>query len=78
MSAIRRIPLDYFGFRGRAVKEAGRSISMIAQYFLKNEDGEEKEVGLEEFCRAERLAGFWPKVSSDHPDFMRIPATAGF
>ena len=38
----------------------------------------EKEVSLEEFCRAERAAGFRPKMSSDDPRYMTTPATGGF
>ena len=38
----------------------------------------EKEVTIEEFCKAERSAGFRPKLSSDHPDYMTTPATGGF
>jgi len=38
----------------------------------------EKEVSLEEYCRAERNAGFKPKMSSDNPKYMTTPATGGF
>ena len=38
----------------------------------------EKEVSLKEYCKAERSAGFQPKMSSDHPDYMTTPATGGF
>ena len=38
----------------------------------------EKEVTLEEFCRAERAAGFRPRMSSDDPRYMTTPATGGF
>ena len=38
----------------------------------------EREVSLEEFCRAERAAGFRPKMSSDNPHYMTTPATSGF
>jgi hypothetical protein len=38
----------------------------------------EREVPLEEYCKAERQAGFRPKLSSDHPNYMTTPATGGF
>lgn len=38
----------------------------------------EKEVSLEEFCRAECAAGFRPKMPSDDPRYMTTPATGGF
>jgi len=38
----------------------------------------EREVSLEEFCNAERQAGFRPKLSSDNPQYMTTPATGGF
>jgi hypothetical protein len=38
----------------------------------------EKEVSLEEFCKAERAAGFQPKMTSDNPLYMFTPATGGF
>lgn len=38
----------------------------------------EKEVSKEEFIRAERNAGFRPKLCFDHPDYMTTFATAGF
>lgn len=38
----------------------------------------EREVSLEEFCKAERQAGFRPKMSSDNPLYMTTPATGGF
>lgn len=38
----------------------------------------EQEVSLEEFCRAERAAGFFPKMPSDDPSYMTTPATGGF
>ena len=47
------------------------------KYYLKIFD-EEKEVTLEEYCKAERNAGFRPKLSSDHPDYNTTPATGGF
>ena len=51
------------------------------RYFLSVElAGEriEKEVSLEEYCKAERAAGFRPKCSSDEPQYWTTPATAGF
>jgi hypothetical protein len=38
----------------------------------------EKEVTKQEFIRAERNAGFRPKLASDHPDYMNTCATGGF
>ena len=38
----------------------------------------EREVTLEEFCRAERTAGFRPKICSGDPAYMTTPATGGF
>jgi hypothetical protein len=38
----------------------------------------EREVTLEEFCKAERAAGFRPKLSSDHARYMTTLATGGF
>lgn len=38
----------------------------------------EKEVTVEEYCRAERNAGFRPKLPTDHPKYMVTPATGGF
>jgi hypothetical protein len=51
------------------------------KYYLEVELGGqkiEKEVTLKEYCSAERSAGFRPKMSSDHPDYMTTPATGGF
>lgn len=49
------------------------------KYYLSAKLGsEEREVSLEEYCQAERNAGFRPKMSSDHPDYMKTPATGGF
>lgn len=51
------------------------------KYFLSaNIAGEEieREVSLEEYCKAERSAGFRPKMCSTHPNYMRTPATGGF
>lgn len=38
----------------------------------------EREVSLEEFCKAERAAGFRPKLWSGDPAYMTTPATGGF
>lgn len=38
----------------------------------------EREVTLEEFCKAERAAGFRPKLWSGDPAYMTTPATSGF
>lgn len=38
----------------------------------------EREVSVEEFCRAERQAGFYPKGAANAPRFMTTPATGGF
>ena len=38
----------------------------------------EREVTVEEFCRAERQAGFHPKMSFSDPHYMTTPATGGF
>lgn len=51
------------------------------RYFLSaNIAGEtiEREVTLEEFCKAERAAGFRPKLWSGDPAYMTTPATGGF
>lgn len=51
------------------------------QYFLScTLAGEviEREVSVEEFCKAERAAGFRPKLWSGDPAYMTTPATAGF
>lgn len=37
-----------------------------------------REVSLEEFCKAERAAGFRPKLSSCDLNYMTTPATGGF
>ncbi len=38
----------------------------------------EREVTLEEFCKAERAAGFRPKLPSSDPRYMTTLATGGF
>lgn len=51
------------------------------RYFLSAKLGSEtveREVTLEEFCRAERASGFRPKMSSSDPRYMTTPATGGF
>ena len=52
----------------------------MTKYFLQSKipGSEAVEVSLEEYCRGERSAGFRPKLSSDHPDYMTTPATGGF
>lgn len=54
---------------------------MTDKYFLSAKLGAEtveREVSLTEYCKAERQAGFRPKLSSDHPSYMLTPATGGF
>ena len=51
------------------------------RYFLSCKLGAEKverEVTLEEYCKAERAAGFRPKLWSSDPAYMTTPATGGF
>lgn len=51
------------------------------KYFLSVELGGEvieREVTLEEYCKAERNAGFRPKLWSGDPAYMTTPATGGF
>ena len=53
----------------------------IRRYFLSAKLGAEvieREVSLEEFCKAERAAGFRPKLWSGDPAYMTTPATGGF
>ncbi len=38
----------------------------------------EREVTLEKFCKAERAAGFRPKLPSSDPRYMTTLATGGF
>lgn len=38
----------------------------------------EREVTLAEFCEAERMSGFRPKLSSSDSAYMTTPATGGF
>lgn len=54
---------------------------MPYKYFLSARLGEEvteREVSVEEYCKAERLCGFFPKMASDNPRYMTTPATGGF
>ncbi len=54
---------------------------MMKKYFLSCQLGGEtieREVTLEEFCKAERAAGFRPKLWSGDPKYMTTPATGGF
>jgi hypothetical protein len=54
---------------------------MTKKYYLSVElAGEkiEREVSLLEFCKAERQAGFRPKLPSSDSRYMTTPATGGF
>lgn len=52
---------------------------MKKKYFLQTTGfGDKVEVTKEEWIRAERRAGFQPKLSSDHPEYMNTCATGGF
>ena len=52
---------------------------MSAKYFLKaNFQPDWVEVTKAEWIKAERAAGFRPKLSSDHPRYMQVCATGGF
>lgn len=49
------------------------------KYFLKADwQTEYQEVTKEQWIKAERAAGFRPKLSSDDPDYMKTCATGGF
>jgi hypothetical protein len=49
------------------------------RYLLKaDHQAEYDEVSKETWIRAERTAGFQPKMSSDHPEYMNVCATGGF
>lgn len=48
------------------------------RYFLAREGGTEEEVTREEWIRAERSAGFYPKLPHNHPAYWITPATGGF
>lgn len=52
----------------------------MADKYLLQRRGESdwKEVSKQEWIKAERQAGFYPKVSSLHPQFWLICATGGF
>jgi hypothetical protein len=50
----------------------------MTKYYLSHAQLGEKEVTKEEFIAAERAAGFRPKLSSNHPDYMKVCATGGF
>ena len=53
----------------------------MTRYFLKvvlGGETVEREVSLKEWCKAERAAGFRPKMASDDPRYMTTPATGGF
>lgn len=54
---------------------------MTYKYYLTAKLGDEKierEVTLEQFCQAERMAGFRPAMWSGDPLYMTTPATGGF
>ena len=48
------------------------------KFFLSHPQLGEKQVTKEEYIKAERAAGFRPKMSSDDPRYMTTIATAGF
>lgn len=49
------------------------------KYFLKADFNKDwTEVSKLEWIKAERQAGFRPKLSSDHPAYMETCATGGF
>lgn len=48
------------------------------KYFLEYAGEEEQEVTREEWILAERGAGFYPKMDSEHPDYYKVTATNGF
>ena len=51
---------------------------MADKYFLSEGNQPEKEVSIEEYCAAERRAGFRPKVVPQGQSIMTTPATGGF
>ena len=52
---------------------------MRKRYFLKTTGyNNEVEVTKEEWIRAERSAGFRPKIQSTDPMYMKVCATGGF
>lgn len=49
------------------------------EYYLKSFfDDKWTKVSKEDFIKAERSAGFRPKISSDSPDYYTTLATSGF
>lgn len=67
--------MSTMGHDGKVVPEAEKK----DRYYLRDEPGGQlREVTVEEYCAAERRAGFRPKMASTHPDYMRTPATASF
>ena len=51
----------------------------MTRYFLKADfQSDYQEVTKEEWIKAERAAGFRPKLASDDPRYMKVCATAGF
>ncbi len=52
---------------------------MAVRYYVGPGIGQEKfEVTREEYIKAERAAGFRPKISGDHPAYMKTVATSSF
>lgn len=52
---------------------------MAARYFLKADfQPDWVEVSRADWIKAERYAGFRPKLSSDDPRYMQVCATGGF
>ncbi len=51
---------------------------MSERYFLSHKLLGEKEVTKEEWIKAERSAGFYPKCASSDPGFWTTCATGGF
>ncbi len=47
-------------------------------FFLKYEGIGEKQVSMKDWIKAERQAGFRPRMSSDDPRYMTTMATGGF
>ncbi|MEE8289784.1 MAG: hypothetical protein V3R25_10270 [Nitrosomonadaceae bacterium] len=51
---------------------------MVEKYEIKLGDEDWKTVSKEEWIKRERQAGFLPRLSRDHPDYMTTCATGGF
>jgi hypothetical protein len=59
--------------------EVGSQDELRTKYFIKEGDGPEREVTVEQYCRAERRSGFYPRgIGPDDPRYLQRPATAGF